>query len=334
MALGFLSHIENGIAKILGEDGNVIDVPATRIPQGLKPGMDFTYRRSKRGNMNIRPPADTSSTEATNSPRARQQYAIKRLMSPGHGPDGKGWSLAQATGIVARGMVESYGHLDTNARNPRDPGTSEGIFQWNGRRKDAMRAFTKKYENKFDGQIDFFDHEVRNSPSERLALIALEKATSPEEAARAMMHFERPQGYTPGNPGRGLGYRQSIKNAQTLMASYDPNYKPSILPSVSGQRELGGGGIAPEDAADLGDMSIDSGDTTVDTEDSSDPSQSTFGSDIESDLSGLGQGGTVDTSGTEANIQGMIQQGYNAQMQGGYLPRLPTINELFGNGQS
>lgn len=324
MALGMLVDIIDGVGKIFSEDGKWIDVDAKRIPSGLKPGMDFNYRQSKRGHINIRPPADTTVSHATNSAKDRQMYAIKRLMSPGHGPDGKGWSLAQASGIVGRFMVEAYPHLKTDAQNPNDPGTSEGLGQWNGPRKSAMRAFTAKYDNKLDGQIDFFDHEIKTSPTERLALIALEKSTTPEQAAASMMHYERPRGYRPGSPEAGLGYRQTASNAGRLAGMFDPNYQPTITADAPSA-----GGLDPNDPGysqvDAGaDQVIDPGQDTQE--------EPTLGDQIGTAALDYGAaGGAVDTSASQQFIQGMIQQGYNASTAGGYLPRLPTIDELYGN---
>jgi hypothetical protein len=328
MALGMLVAIENGIAKIFNHEGKWENIPAKRIPQGIKPGTDFNYSKSKNGYFSVRPPADHSTPQATNTAKDRQMYAIKRLMSPGHGPDGKGWSLAQASGIVGRAMIESFPHLKTDAKNPADPGTSEGLFQWNRDRKKAMQQFTAKYDNKLDGQIDFFDHEVVHSPSERLALVHLEQAKTPEEASRAMMHYERPGGYRPGAPEAGLGYRQTVRNASSLMSMFDPNYKPSVTADTgSADGGAGSAGMAPDE---MGNTTIDPADTTIDAGNSEE--DNTLGDTIAQAGADYANAGTPpDTSNSQAYINSMIQQGYQQSTQGGYLPRLPTIEETYGN---
>ena len=329
MALGFFLGIKDGFAKIQNEKGEVIDIDPARIPEGLRPGSDFNYRQSKRGHINIRPPAEPKKLRATNSAKARQAYAIRRLMSPGHGPDGKGWSLAQASGIVGRFMVESFNHLDTNARNPKDPGTSEGIGQWNRERKSAMRNFTSKYENKLDGQIDFFDHEIMNDPRERLARAALIQARTPEQSSIAMMHYERPGGYKPSRPTRGLGFQQTLANANSLMKGFDPDFVPeqSAVDDSLGDVAPEGAGYDP--GSDPGNMTADAGEMI----DAGQDEEQTLGDSIMSASTDYASGGDiVDTSGSLAFAQEMQAEGAQAAAQGGYLPRLPTINEIFGNG--
>ncbi len=60
--------------------------------------------------------------------------------------ESKGMSPVQASGFVGVLMGESGSSLNPNAANPRDPGTSIGIAQWNdgggSKRKSNMLAFT------------------------------------------------------------------------------------------------------------------------------------------------------------------------------------------------
>jgi hypothetical protein len=47
-------------------------------------------------------------------------------------------------------------------------------------------------------------------------MTALQAAKTPEQAAAAFIHYERPQGYTPENPAGGLGYQSRISLARQV----------------------------------------------------------------------------------------------------------------------
>lgn len=329
MALGFLVNIDKGIARFLNEKGQYHDVPADKVPKGLQPGQDFHYKSSKRGHIYIPDPTpDASPSKAKNSAIDRQQFAVKRLMS-------HGWSAAQASGIVGRFMHEAYADLRTRARNPNDPGVSEGIGQWNRERKVALFRFARaKKASPWDlgTQLDFFDHEIRTSPGERTALMVLEKAKTPEQAAVAMMHYERPGGYTVRNPTGGLGFRQTVNNANKVMAAFDPNYTPSVDTSSPGPDDTGTGGYGGADDPGNTMVSLDGLDQPVDTSDLDQQSSydDTLGAAVGSSMSGMEDVSEADTSDTKNYIQQMMMQGMQANE--GALPRLPTFADLFGNG--
>lgn len=113
-----------------------------------------------------------------------------------------GWTKEQAAGVVGNLVAESS--LNTNALNPgdgSDGSDSIGVAQWNGSRAKALKDFaaSKGTDWKdFDTQIAFIDHELRNSPSERAAFEALQKASDPKAAAEAMIQYERPRGSDKG----------------------------------------------------------------------------------------------------------------------------------------
>lgn len=122
--------------------------------------------------------------------------AYQRLIS-------KGWTPAQAAGVVGNLTAESGGSLNTQARNPgdgSDGSDSIGVAQWNGARAKALKAFAAERGtdwHDFDTQIDFVDHELRTS--ERGAGENLARATNAEEAAAAFTGYERPAGWSAGN---------------------------------------------------------------------------------------------------------------------------------------
>lgn len=329
MGLGFFSHIMDGFAHIYDHKGNLTKVSAQRLPPNAKPGQDIDIRTSPKGHVRV---GAVGNSVKTNTAADRQQYAVKRLMSPGHGPNGKGWSAAQASGMVGRWMQESYPRLDTKARGDLSiPGASVGIGQWNRERKAAMIKFSKDRggPTNFDAQIDFGDWEIRNSPKERLAFSALAAAKNPEEASAAMMHYERPRGYSPGNPRGGHGFHQTVQYANSVMSRYDPSYTPQGV--AVGGAPADNEAIAAGDPSAAGDINFDNStdpalDTTQDTTQEPTLGQ-TLGDQFQQDMSS-GGGAPADTSGISQNIAGMIDQGQQASA--GSLPRLPTIEELYG----
>lgn len=324
MSKGFLFDILDGFGHILAPNGSVVKVPAKRLPKGAAAGSDVHVVLSKNGHAHVAP-VETKKNKTTGA-RARQQYAMQRLMSPGHGPNGKGWSAAQASGIVGRFMVEAYDHLDTNARGDLSiPGASVGIGQWNRERKQALIKYSKQHPggapNNFDTQLDFFDYEIMNSPRERLARLALLAAKTPRAAGTAMMHYERPGGYTPSGPSSGNGYQRTIQNANSLMAQYDPSYKPDV--------DTGTGGDPGWSQAD---PTLDSGDEIIPPPDMPQEDQETMGElvgdQFQTDM--MPSGGEEDTS-TQEEIWRMMLEGQQAQ-QGNLpgLPGLPNLRSVFG----
>lgn len=348
MALGFFSHIKDGFAHIYNDKGGLTKVSAKKLPKDAKPGADIDVRTSPKGHVRV---GKVGNSTKTNTAEDRQQYALRRLMSPGHGPNGKGWSREQASGMVGRWMQESYSRLDTGAVGDKEiPGASHGIGQWNRERKAAMIAYTtgknpggkfaghplvvaalkaspgNRGVSNFDAQLDFGDWELRNSPAERLAFTSLVHANTAEEASAAMMHYERPRHYRPGNPRGGHGFKQTVQYSNAVLRKYDPSYEPAV--------QVGGGDTYEPDPSAA--------------EDPEDPRAFDFsgGSGIASDEAGADEPTLGDTLGQgiqeaftqeeedpsrgdrrRQNIADMIAQGQQANE--GALPRLPTIEELF-----
>lgn len=140
----------------------------------------------------------------------------------------KGWTPVQAAGWVGRLFQES--NLNPNARNPgdgRDGSDSVGINQWNGDRAKNLKAFAAargKDWTDFGTQVEFIDHEARNSMPERTAFLAMQNAKTPEDAAKAAMHFARPAGYTSATPEAGHGFDNTVKHARRLAGGVGGGY--------------------------------------------------------------------------------------------------------------
>lgn len=329
MGLGFFSHIADGFAHIYDDKGNLTKISAKRLPKGATPGKDIDVRTSPKGHVRV---GEVGNSAKTNTEHDRQQYAINRLMSPGHGPNGKGWSREQAAGMVGRWMQESYTRLDTKARGDLEiPGASVGIGQWNRERKAGLIAFAKKQgkpATDFDVQLDYGDWEIRNSPRERLAFTSLVHAKTTEEASAAMMHYERPRGYRPGNPRGGHGFKQTVQYANHVLKGYDPSYTPDVhIGGGDDEAIIGSDPSAAEDPRAF-DYSGGGADDSVDSSDIAD--EKTLGQTLGDDFAENFQAPEEDPARGDRRRQGiaeMIQQGVEASA--GSLPRLPTIEELF-----
>lgn len=129
---------------------------------------------------------------------------------------GKGWTPAQASGIVGHGIAES----NLNPAAVGDSGAALGGWQWNDRRP-ALVAFAKssgRSPTDFGAQLDFAQHELETS--ERYAADQLRAAKSPEQAAAAFMHFERPSGYTRDNPTGGHNWSGRRDNATSVFQKF------------------------------------------------------------------------------------------------------------------
>jgi Phage tail lysozyme len=145
---------------------------------------------------------------ALNTEQAGLQYYIS-----------KGWTPAQAAGIMGNLIHESGGRLNPAAVNPGD-GTdgsdSIGIGQWNGQRAANLKSFAaaqgKSWQD-FGVQLAFVQHELETS--EGAAGQRLKAAQSPQDAAAAFaLGYERPQGFQSGDLSKVTGGQNRLD--QTL----------------------------------------------------------------------------------------------------------------------
>jgi hypothetical protein len=143
----------------------------------------------------------------------------------------RGWSKAQAQGIVGNLIHESG--LNPNAVH--DNNTGLGIAGHRLERLDAMRQFAAergKPVNDFQTQLEFIDQELRTT--EGKAGAAVRAATTPEQAAAAFIHFERPLGYDPDDTSKAHGYSNRVGQATRLAGippapGPDPSKAPGIV---------------------------------------------------------------------------------------------------------
>lgn len=135
---------------------------------------------------------------------------------------GKGWSRQAASGIVGNLIQES---ASLNPEQSHDGGTGIGIAGWRLGRRAALERFAAargQFATDFRTQLEFLDSELRGEQGDAGAAKAgqlLQGAQTPEEAAAAFMHFERPAGYTEANPRSGHGWENRRRNAETVFAN-------------------------------------------------------------------------------------------------------------------
>lgn len=134
-----------------------------------------------------------------------RQYALSYFIK-------QGWTPSQAAGIVGNLMQESS--LRPTAYNPKDPGGSVGLGQWNGDRKRAFYQFAGNNAGDLDTQLAFVQHELQTS--EQGVANRLVKTTTPQDAAAAFVGYERPQGWTLQNPTAANGWQNRLNNTLAL----------------------------------------------------------------------------------------------------------------------
>jgi hypothetical protein len=169
--------------------------------------------------------------------------------------ESKGFGHAGASAITGNLLAESG--LNTGAFNPRDPGGSIGIGQWNRERKAAYMAFAKAKGTSwrdFRTQLEFVAHELNTSEGKTGA--ALRRATTVEDATAIAIGYERPQGWTPENPRGGHNFSGRLTYAQQVfgLARGGVPISPPSLPAAASvpakpQPAAAAGGDAPPPAA-------------------------------------------------------------------------------------
>lgn len=128
----------------------------------------------------------------------------------------KGWSPAQASGLVGNLQAESGANLNTSAVG--DAGQAYGIAQWH---PDRQAQFYKQMGKPIRGsdlkdQLEFLDWELRNSQNAAPFYSGdrLKQAKSPEEAAYIIdKYFER---------STGAHRQRRMDNAVALATTFAP----------------------------------------------------------------------------------------------------------------
>lgn len=152
---------------------------------------------------------DVSNASANAGPHEQEALAFFKA---------RGWSPLAAAAIV--GNLANEGLHSTTARNPgdgRDGSDSIGIAQWNGERAQALKAFAsargKDWHDR-ETQLAFVDQELRSSEGKWGQ--ALAQARAPEEAAKAMISYFRPAGWSESAPDAGHNYAGRLAATKRL----------------------------------------------------------------------------------------------------------------------
>lgn len=134
----------------------------------------------------------------------------------------RGYSPEAAAAIVGHFDYES----GFNTKAIHDQGSGFGVAGWRDEkpgkgRKTQLMEFARKNRmnpNSLETQLRYTDYELNGS--EKKAGARLKNATTVQEANDAMMHFERPQGYSSKNIKGGMGYGDRLSRAKNALSSY------------------------------------------------------------------------------------------------------------------
>jgi hypothetical protein len=139
-----------------------------------------------------------------------------------------GWTPAQAAGIVGglRGETENL-----NATESHDSGRGIGIAGWNGDRRAELQRFAAANGldmNARATQLQFVNHELQTN--EKAAGDKIRAATTPEQAAQAMLEYLRPSGYD--RPG---AHPERARYAREFFDKYGAGGTTAIAMQFSGE---------------------------------------------------------------------------------------------------
>lgn len=145
-------------------------------------------------------------------------YAYERLLQ-------KGYSPHAAAAAVGAFQQESGDDLDPQAVH--DNGTGFGIAGWRdpkpgeGRKTNLFNwaGANGLDPNDIDTQIDFFDYETTEGDEASIGEM-LRNAETVDDAAAAMVHYERPEGYDESDVTKASGYENRLGKAKALFESY------------------------------------------------------------------------------------------------------------------
>lgn len=127
-----------------------------------------------------------------------------------------------AAAIGGHAIVENGGRA---TGKPGDNGTAFGTFQWRGQRLSNLKAFAAERGSDWTDQrtqLDFAkaEGEQGGKYADEGAIRAwreLRSARTVDDAVKAWMHFERPQGYSADRPENGHAYDRRLQEAKRLM---------------------------------------------------------------------------------------------------------------------
>lgn len=192
-----------GRAQAQGNDGMT-------LPEGIE-----AYRQNL---SNTRVESEQGFSEAAAARPAREEAinVTERHQTALNHFQGRGWSPAQAAGIVGNLMAESSAGLSTTIVG--DGGQAVGLAQWHPDRRATARREGFDLTS-LQGALDFVQWELENTES--AAGRRLKAARTPQEAADIFaLHFLRPAGAQTGDANRVGHIDRRRSNAAQLFRSY------------------------------------------------------------------------------------------------------------------
>lgn len=142
---------------------------------------------------------------------------------------GKGLSPQAAAAMTGQAMAESFPHIDPRAGG--DSGTAFGTFQWNNDRLEGLAKFAEDnglLPDELETQLEYAWQELNST--EKSALEGLTSARNLEEATDAAIGFERPEGWSRGNPRAGHNWSGRQTYAQQVFNAFSG--LPPMAPEV------------------------------------------------------------------------------------------------------
>lgn len=198
-----LAGLASAAAQLAGRLGGMVedrvkqaalDASAADALAVEMPGVDFAFTGASQA-------APSKGRAAPKSAGGYKSYLMSK----------HGLSDTLASAAIGR-LIQESGLRATGAVG--DAGTAFGMAQWRGDRLARLKAFAGAGWTDPYRQLDFMVHELKTT--EGAAGRKFFAATTLEAAAEAMMDFERPQGWTPGNPRAGHGWTNTLANARRV----------------------------------------------------------------------------------------------------------------------
>lgn len=147
----------------------------------------------------------------------------------------------QAAGFLGNFTEESS--LNPNAYNKNEDAI--GFAQWRGPRAAALKQYAAANGGDFrDPAIQgrFAAHEMRTNPEYKGAWEKLQASKTPQEAADAVVHWEKPGGWKPGDATGVPSYNDRLNHAARAAQTYGARQADIPAPGANPAAIEGGGG--------------------------------------------------------------------------------------------
>jgi TP901 family phage tail tape measure protein len=213
-------------AQVVTVNGAVPGIPGANTPAGVPALNNGVTPNNLPMGTNPRVPSLYNSASALNTAAAPTGLTATQQQVWSYWAD-KGLTPVQISGIMGNIKAES----NFNPGIAGDNGNALGLAQWNDR-GPAMKSFVgPDWRTNTQGQMDFMNHEFQTTESG--AYQRLLAAKTPAEANAAMISYERPNGYTPGDVTGASQYQNRMNYTnqfynQSQKAGIDPQTTSSI----------------------------------------------------------------------------------------------------------